>query len=901
MKIRLCLILTGFLAIFTFTSNTFAQDYIGLGLPEGAKARFGKGWISGDIAYSPNGRQFAVASSVGIWIYDANTFSEVSLLTGHTGAVSSIAFSPNGRRLVSGGHDSTVRVWHVYTGQLLHTLEEHTDKVLSVAFSPDGKIFASSDVNDTIQLWDAHTFQTLHTLSTKESFFFLNQPGWVYSVAFSPDGKTLANGDNNNSIRIWDVSTGKLLHKMGGHDWGIRSVAFSSDGVTLASGDGDGYVRLWGARVGKHWQTLGRHRWGVNAVLFSPDGKIVASAGKDNQIKLWDAFTGEHLRTLDGHTSPVLSMSFRANGRTLASVSWTEIKIWDTNTGKLLRTVEGHTQPVNSISISSDTKTLVSGHQDGMIQFWNLHSRKYLHTLKGHESAVYSVSFSPNGKTLASGGKDTGNRDTKKIHLWDVGTKQRKDVLTGHTSDIYSVSFSPDGKTLASASRDREMRLWDVKTGKSKLKFEYPTGARDDFYFYNVSFSPDGQMLVSAGIKDNVRGIAESGSISIWHIGTGRRLRTLVRRDDFQTYSTMFSPDGSIIAGGVGDEIWLLNPRSGERLQTLVGHNDDHNIFSVVFSPDGQRLASGSSDNTIFSWSRTTGLRRQPTAAGRKSDNTIFVWDVTTGAEEQKLVGHKESITSVLFSSDGKTLISGSLDGTVLLWDLTTSATHGNSAASKVKESTIQPVDIAEAVDVNGDGNVNVQDLSIVVNALGKKAEDALNADVNKDGNVNVDDLLLVIEYLDDPVDAAAPSLGTITITLAPAQLREHLNILRVQNDGSLKFNRAIAFLKNLIAAVQPDQTALLTNYPNPFNPETWIPYQLAEPADVKLTIHAVDGTIVRTLVLRHQPIGIYQEKSRAAYWDGRNTQGEPVASGVYFYTLTAGDFTATRKMLLRK
>ena len=112
---------------------------------------------------------------------------------------------------------------------------------------------------------------------------------------------------------------------------------------------------------------------------------------------------------------------------------------------------------------------------------------------------------------------------------------------------------------------------------------------------------------------------------------------------------------------------------------------------------------------------------------------------------------------------------------------------------------------------------------------------------------------------------------------------------------------RGIRFLEQLLAALTPKETALLPNYPNPFNPETWIPYQLAVPADVTLTIYAVDGAVVRTLTLGHQPVGIYQGKNRAAYWDGRNTRGEPVASGVYFYTLKAGDFTATRKMLIRK
>ena len=123
----------------------------------------------------------------------------------------------------------------------------------------------------------------------------------------------------------------------------------------------------------------------------------------------------------------------------------------------------------------------------------------------------------------------------------------------------------------------------------------------------------------------------------------------------------------------------------------------------------------------------------------------------------------------------------------------------------------------------------------------------------------------------------------------------------QIEDDGSITFQQGIATLERLLTLFIPDETALLHNYPNPFNPETWVPYQLADPADVTLTIHAVNGTLVRTLALGHQPAGIYQTRTRAAYWDGKNEVGEPVASGIYFYTLTAGDFTATRKMLIRK
>ena len=205
------------------------------------------------------------------------------------------------------------------------------------------------------------------------------------------------------------------------------------------------------------------------------------------------------------------------------------------------------------------------------------------------------------------------------------------------------------------------------------------------------------------------------------------------------------------------------------------------------------------------------------------------------------------------------------------------------------------------AADVNQDQKVNKTDLLLVVTALGESPPANPNFDVNADGTVNIADVLLVIEALDDPVAAAAPTLRETRIAVDPARLAMQIDILRAESDGSLKYEHAIAFFQSLLASIRPSETRLLANYPNPFNPETWIPYQLAGPAAVTVTIYDFQGRLVRALALGHQWAGIYHSKSRAAYWDGRNALGEPVASGVYFYTLTAGEFRATRKLLIRK
>ena len=205
--------------------------------------------------------------------------------------------------------------------------------------------------------------------------------------------------------------------------------------------------------------------------------------------------------------------------------------------------------------------------------------------------------------------------------------------------------------------------------------------------------------------------------------------------------------------------------------------------------------------------------------------------------------------------------------------------------------------------DVNQDGHVNILDLILIAQNFGKTGTPDSRMDVNGDGNINILDLILVAQHFGESTSGAAPT--TITIEnlkgLDAATVQAWIEQARAEDDGSPDFQKGIANLERLLTVLVPEETSLLPNYPNPFNPETWIPYQLSEPAEVTLTIYTVNGTKVRTSALGLMPAGIYQRPHRAIHWDGKNAVGEPVASGVYFYTLTADDFTATRKMLIRK
>ena len=273
-------------------------------------------------------------------------------------------------------------------------------------------------------------------------------------------------------------------------------------------------------------------------------------------------------------------------------------------------------------------------------------------------------------------------------------------------------------------------------------------------------------------------------------------------------------------------------------------------IESVAFSPDGKTLAAGG-------WGNAIGL-----------------WDVATGEHIKTFTGHTSRVESVAFNSDGQVIASGSRDGTVLLWDFPLFG------------------------DVNRSRAVNILDLILVGLRLGQTGKNA--ADVNEDGIVDIADLVEVAGAIGNTAAApAGKSLARANLT------RDDVEGWLIEAQGldltDVHSQRGLLFLEQLLAALAPKETALLPNFPNPFNPETWIPYQLAHDADVTLTIYDVQGMPVRQFELGHQSAGFYTTRTEAAYWDGRNDTGESVASGVYFYHLQAGDYTDLRRMVILK
>ena len=582
---------------------------------------------------------------------------------------------------------------------------------------------------------------------------------------------------------------------------------------------------------------------------------------------------------LTGHTDWVFSVAFSPDGNTIATGGFRDrtVRLWEADTGELRHTLRHGGNVINVVFSSGwkhDRKWRVG---DATVRLWEADTGELRHTLTGHTYGGRSVAFSPDGNTIAGWGGDTT------VRLWDADTGELRHTLE-HTGTITNVVFSPDGNTVVSASL--AMHLWDAETGEH---LQTLTGHTD--WVFSVAFSPDSTTIASGG------GYSD-WTVRLWKADTGEHLQTLTGHTE-GVNSVAFSPDGNTIASGSRDRtVRLWDAETGELRHTLTGHT--YGVRSIAFSPDGNTIASGSY-HTVRLWDAETGeLRHTLTghtgsvesvafspdgttlaSSGDYRDWTVRLWDAETGEHRHTLIGHTYGVEGVAFSPDGTTLANGSSDGTILLWDVRPPA----------------PERLAE--DVNADGTVNIQDLVAVAAALGQTGENA--ADVNGDGEVNIQDLVAVAAALGE--GAAAPSAlrQQATAELTPADVQHWITQAQHANLTDPHSQAGIRFLQYLLAALIPKETALFANYPNPFNPETWIPYQLANPADVSIAIYGVDGALVRTLDLGYQPIGIYHGKSRAAYWDGKNAVGEPVASGVYFFTLKAGDFAATRKMLIRK
>ena len=274
-----------------------------------------------DIALSPDGQTIALASGINVDLRDVPSGELTHTFEGHAGVVNGIAFSPDGRHVLSTSYDAAVKVWDASTGQELRTLSGHSEEVNDVVYTPDGKSAVSVSDDDRAILWDLEGGQPLQ---------FYEHGSSIKSVAISADGETLATGGSDKRILLWDVTSGDQRQVLEGHEDPIHSLAFSPTGAIVASGTSDDSARLWSTETGQALAVLDHPR-NVTAVAFSPDGAHLATGCYDDRVRIWDVDSGALLQTLSGHSSPISSLAYTPDGGSLVSASEGDdtVRFWD--------------------------------------------------------------------------------------------------------------------------------------------------------------------------------------------------------------------------------------------------------------------------------------------------------------------------------------------------------------------------------------------------------------------------------------------------------------------------------------------------------------------------------------------------------------------------------------------
>ncbi len=582
---------------------------------------------------------------------------EVVPIIPHALAVTSVAFSADGKLLVSAGNDKIVSLWDVASSRLVRTFEGHTLGILAVALSPDGHRMVSGGRDKLAQIWD---------LSNGQSVFILKgHEGLITSLAYSTDGKRIASASADRTIKIWDAASGALLQTLEGHTDTVSSVAFTPDGKRLLSGSVDLTLKLWDLENGVVVRTYWGHAGEVNTVAVSTDGRLFVSGGDDKVLRTWDPDSWAQTGIYIGHSDIITSVAFSHDGTQLVSGSKdTTARLWNVASAKAIKTLNGHTGRVGSVTISPDGSRIVTGGGDRTVRIWELPGAVQLSRFEGPAERTNAVAYTPDGKFIVTGGGDA------RVRLWDGVTGELLRTFRGHTGLINGIDVSPDGKRIASSSIDKSVRVWDTATGLLEQKFDSYNAIVS-----SVSFFPDGTQI-AAGYVDH--------AIRIFDIPAGTLVRACTGHSS-EVNSVDVSSDGTRILSGSDDlTLQLWDAADCKSLRIYRGHKEL--ISSVRFSPDGRRMASASWDGTVKLWDassetpihtlsrsecRVTSVSfadtgdRLITGCG---DGNVRLWDVTTGTLTRTFEGHRGWVSSVAFAATGKHFVSGGNDGTVKLW-----------------------------------------------------------------------------------------------------------------------------------------------------------------------------------------------------------------------------------------
>jgi WD40 repeat protein/serine/threonine protein kinase len=662
-------------------------------LESGAAQVFqGHEWWVWSAAFSPDERRIVTACQDGsAMVWSVETRQPGPPFLGHVGPVYAAEFSPDGKQVATAGYDRRILIWEpdrlrpfefgsrpdlsaVAAAEYV-ALEGHAAGVRALRYSADGKLLLSGGYDNTVRIWDVASRKPLKILR--------GHAGRVQACAFGPDHSWALSGSHDHLAKIWSLAgyeearvfQGRVLQ---GHRDAILGAAFSPDGRQIVSASRDRSARLWNSQTGKEIRQFKEgHEFLATKAAFFPDGKRLLSAAVDNTTRIWEVATGTQLLTLEG-TGPAAAVALARDGRWLLTGSDDRTaKLWDATTGQLVRKLEGHRSEVTTVAISPDERWLFTGDARGRCRLWEAETGTLKWAAEGHSRSITAACFLPDNGALLTASIDNT------VGQWDVATgRERLPWILKHPDSVVAMALAPDGRRVLTACADKVVRLWDVPSGQQLGVL--PAG---DEMTNAVAFAPDGRRVVTTSV---------SGQVRLWDGEPLREIRAGAAQGPWlspnpnlsQAWSAVFSPDGAQVLTVGGNEACLWDVKTAQPGMRFSPHSS---VAAAKFSPDGRRIVTGSWDNTARVWDVETGLAQlrlegahtqaindaafSPDGAQivtASDDKTACLWDAARGRVRHTLRGHEQRVSSAVFSADGRRVLTTSNDKTARIWDAQT-------------------------------------------------------------------------------------------------------------------------------------------------------------------------------------------------------------------------------------
>jgi WD40 repeat protein len=554
-------------------------------------------------------------------------------LQGHEAEVTAVGLTPDGRAVVSGGADGTLKVWDLLTGWERRTLRGHGAEVTAVAVTADGRWAVSAAQDRTVRVWDLATGAARHVLEGHRH--------WVNAVVITADGTSLVSGSADGSVKVWDLATGATqrtlpgrIIQFRGREWleaMVTALVLTPDGQSLIVGGSDGLVRIVDLRTGEEGRPLTRHRLGIRALAVSPDGHSLVFASEQGTLKIWDLAGGKERRTLLGPRHEVSALAVTPDGRRVISASHDQtLRAWDLATGAVRQIFKGHGASVRTVAVTPDGRSAISGSDDWTLKVWDLAARPGRRAVLRQGAPVTALAVTPDGRWMLAGSADGA------LKVWNVDTADVSATLIHHGPCINTLAVAPDGDLVVFGTSRRTLQLWHLAMSRRR-------GLRGHGASVNaVAVTPDGRSVVSG---------SADGMVKVWDMASGEAVRTFVAHDAGVT-ALAVTPDSAAVISGASDrtlKVWDLG--TGAERHALRGHAAW--IRMVVVTPDG-RFAASASD-----------------------DHTVRIWQLATGTEWHTLKEHRKVVHALAVTPDGRFLCSASADRTLCVWDLATGALAG--------------------------------------------------------------------------------------------------------------------------------------------------------------------------------------------------------------------------------